>query len=110
MQGKAGDERTRKSVYCFGALEAQRRLHEPLLERDSGQVVMCRVVVVQRILGLLLAPAMEPISTSIAVGMAAALTGFLASYQNVFYYFHECCRDQWISFNRTGGTLPHRHS
>ncbi|XDV38181.1 hypothetical protein PO909_007646 [Leuciscus waleckii] len=44
----------------------------------------------------------EPISTSIAVGMAAALTGFLASYQNVLYYFHECCRPEWISFNKTG--------
>ncbi|XP_040053910.2 torsin-1A isoform X1 [Gasterosteus aculeatus] len=46
--------------------------------------------------------AIEPISTSIAVGMAAALTGFLASYQNIFYYFHECCRPEWIAFNRTG--------
>uniref|UniRef100_A0A3Q4ANW2 Torsin n=1 Tax=Mola mola TaxID=94237 RepID=A0A3Q4ANW2_MOLML len=49
-----------------------------------------------------LTEAIEPISTSIAVGMAAALTGFLASYQNILYYFHECCRPQWISFNRTG--------
>uniref|UniRef100_A0A3Q0R1K3 Torsin n=1 Tax=Amphilophus citrinellus TaxID=61819 RepID=A0A3Q0R1K3_AMPCI len=46
--------------------------------------------------------AIEPISTTIAVGMAAALTGFLASYQNIFYYFHECCRPEWISFNETG--------
>ncbi|XP_077354442.1 torsin family 1 isoform X1 [Festucalex cinctus] len=46
--------------------------------------------------------AIEPISTSIAVGMAAALTGFLASYQNIFYHFHECCRPEWIAFNRTG--------
>ncbi|XP_061912943.1 torsin family 1 isoform X1 [Entelurus aequoreus] len=46
--------------------------------------------------------AIEPISTSIAVGMAAALTGFLASYQNIFYYFNECCRPEWICFNRTG--------
>ncbi|KPP79222.1 torsin-1B-like [Scleropages formosus] len=52
--------------------------------------------------GAQLALAMEAISTSIAVGMAAALTGFLASYQNVFYYFHECCRNEWISFNKTG--------
>ncbi|XP_030004630.1 torsin family 1 isoform X1 [Sphaeramia orbicularis] len=44
----------------------------------------------------------EPISTSIAVGMAAALTGFLASYPNILYYFHECCRPEWISFNKTG--------
>ncbi|KAL0965238.1 hypothetical protein UPYG_G00278580 [Umbra pygmaea] len=44
----------------------------------------------------------EPISTSIAVGMAAVLTGFLATYQNVFYYFQECCRAEWISFNKTG--------
>ncbi|XP_056587831.1 torsin family 1 isoform X1 [Triplophysa dalaica] len=44
----------------------------------------------------------EPISTSIAVGMAAAITGFLASYQNAFYYFHECCRPEWISYNKTG--------
>ncbi|XP_068608993.1 torsin family 1 [Brachionichthys hirsutus] len=48
------------------------------------------------------AEAIEPISTSIAVGMAAALTGFLASYQNILYYFNECCRSEWISFNRTG--------
>ncbi|XP_023132485.1 torsin family 1 isoform X1 [Amphiprion ocellaris] len=46
--------------------------------------------------------AIEPISTTIAVGMAAALTGFLASYQNILYYFHECCRPEWISFNKTG--------
>lgn len=49
-----------------------------------------------------LTDAIEPISTSIAVGMAAALTGFLASYQNIFYYFHECCKPEWIHFNRTG--------
>lgn len=49
-----------------------------------------------------LTDAIEPISTSIAVGMAAALTGFLASYQNILYYFHECCRPDWIYFNRTG--------
>ncbi|RVE66030.1 hypothetical protein OJAV_G00122540 [Oryzias javanicus] len=47
--------------------------------------------------------AIEPISTTIAVGMAAALTGFLASYQNIFYYFHECCRPEWIRFNKTAG-------
>ncbi|XP_051960275.1 torsin-1A-like [Xyrauchen texanus] len=46
--------------------------------------------------------AIEPISTSIAVGMAAAITGFLASYQNVLYYFQECCRPEWISYNKTG--------
>lgn len=46
--------------------------------------------------------AIEPISTSIAVGMAAALTGFLASYQNLFLSFHECCRPEWISLNKTG--------
>lgn len=46
--------------------------------------------------------AMEPISTSIAVGVAAALTGFLASYPNIFYLFHESCRCEWISFNQTG--------
>ncbi|CAK6963642.1 torsin-1A-like isoform X1 [Scomber scombrus] len=43
----------------------------------------------------------EPISTSIAVGVAAALTGFLARYQNIFHYFQECCRPEWISFNKT---------
>lgn len=53
--------------------------------------------------------AIEPISTSIAVGMAAALTGFLASYQNIFYYFHECCRPEWIRFNRTGEYHKHMH-
>uniref|UniRef100_A0A3Q2QBR8 Torsin n=1 Tax=Fundulus heteroclitus TaxID=8078 RepID=A0A3Q2QBR8_FUNHE len=47
------------------------------------------------------AEALEPISTTIAVGMAAALTGILARYQNIFNYFHECCRPEWISFNRT---------
>ncbi|KAM7368749.1 hypothetical protein PAMP_013057 [Pampus punctatissimus] len=46
--------------------------------------------------------AIEPITTTIAVGMAAALTGFLARYQNILYYFHESCRPEWISFNRTG--------
>ncbi|KAI4816322.1 hypothetical protein KUCAC02_008649 [Chaenocephalus aceratus] len=46
--------------------------------------------------------AIEPISTSIAVGMAAALTGFLATYPNIFYYFNECCRPEWISLNKTG--------
>ncbi|XP_033845283.1 torsin family 1 isoform X1 [Periophthalmus magnuspinnatus] len=49
-----------------------------------------------------LAEAIEPISTSIAVGMAAALTGFLATYPNILYYFHERCRPEWISFNKTG--------
>lgn len=48
-----------------------------------------------------MAEALEPISTTIAVGMAAALTGILARYQNIFYYFHECCRPEWISFNIT---------
>ncbi|XP_022599762.1 torsin-1A-like isoform X1 [Seriola dumerili] len=48
-----------------------------------------------------LTEAIEPISTTIAVGMAATLTAFLASYQNIFYHFHECCRPEWISFNRT---------
>ncbi|XP_018528796.1 torsin family 1 isoform X1 [Lates calcarifer] len=46
--------------------------------------------------------AIEPISTTIAVGMAATLTAFLASYPNIFNYFHECCRPEWISLNRTG--------
>lgn len=51
--------------------------------------------------------AIEPISTSIAVGMAATLTALLASYQNIFYHFHECCRPGWISFNNTGKTQKH---
>uniref|UniRef100_A0A4W6F1X8 Torsin n=1 Tax=Lates calcarifer TaxID=8187 RepID=A0A4W6F1X8_LATCA len=38
--------------------------------------------------------AIEPISTTIAVGMAATLTAFLASYPNIFNYFHECCRPE----------------
>ncbi|GAA6219264.1 torsin-1A-like isoform X1 [Lates japonicus] len=46
--------------------------------------------------------AIEPISTTIAVGMAATLTAFLATYPNIFNYFHECCRPEWISLNRTG--------
>ncbi|XP_034048656.1 torsin family 1 isoform X3 [Thalassophryne amazonica] len=37
-----------------------------------------------------LTEAIEPISTS------------LATYQNIFDYFHECCRPEWISFNATG--------
>ncbi|XP_058472448.1 torsin family 1 isoform X1 [Solea solea] len=49
-----------------------------------------------------LTEAIEPISTTIAVGVAATLTAFIASYPNMFYYFHECCRPEWISFNRTG--------
>ncbi|XP_076139785.1 torsin family 1 isoform X1 [Alosa pseudoharengus] len=52
-------------------------------------------------LNVSLTVAVEPISTGIAVGMAAAITGFLASYPNLFYYFHECCRPEWISFNKT---------
>ncbi|KAG2455868.1 torsin-1A-like isoform X1 [Polypterus senegalus] len=46
--------------------------------------------------------AIEPISTSIAVGMAAALTGLLAAYPNLLYFFQECCRDEWVSLNATG--------
>uniref|UniRef100_A0A3B1ISP2 Torsin n=1 Tax=Astyanax mexicanus TaxID=7994 RepID=A0A3B1ISP2_ASTMX len=45
--------------------------------------------------------AIEPISTSLAVGIAAAVTGFLARYQNILYYFQECCRPEWITYNRT---------
>lgn len=52
--------------------------------------------------GISMTAAIEPISTSIAVGMAAALTGILASYPNIFYYFHECCQPVWISFNMSG--------
>ncbi|XP_035246617.1 torsin family 1 isoform X1 [Anguilla anguilla] len=51
---------------------------------------------------VVIATAIEPISTGIAVGMAAALSGFLACYQNVLYYFHECCRQEWISYNSSG--------
>ncbi|MEQ2216142.1 hypothetical protein XENOCAPTIV_011288 [Xenoophorus captivus] len=47
------------------------------------------------------AEALEPISTTIAVGMAAGLTGILVKYRNIFYRFHECCRPEWISFNET---------
>ncbi|XP_047228651.1 torsin-1B-like isoform X2 [Girardinichthys multiradiatus] len=47
------------------------------------------------------AEALEPISTTIAVGMAAGLTGILVKYRNIFYRFHECCRPEWISFNKT---------
>ncbi|XP_017580713.1 torsin family 1 isoform X3 [Pygocentrus nattereri] len=46
--------------------------------------------------------AIEPISTGIAMGIAAAVTGFLARYQNVLYYFQECCRPEWMSYNKTG--------
>ncbi|KAL7853291.1 hypothetical protein AOLI_G00201350 [Acnodon oligacanthus] len=46
--------------------------------------------------------AIEPISTGLAMGIAAAVTGFLARYQNVLYYFQECCRPEWISYNKTG--------
>ncbi|XP_027035312.1 torsin-1A-like isoform X1 [Tachysurus fulvidraco] len=51
---------------------------------------------------IMMAEALEPISTSLAVGIAAALTGFLARYPNVLYYFQECCRPEWISYNKTG--------
>lgn len=51
---------------------------------------------------IMMAEAIEPISTSLAVGIAAAVTGFLARYPNVLYYFQECCRPEWISYNKTG--------
>lgn len=54
------------------------------------------------LLNFTLTAAIDPISTSIAVGMAATLTGILASYQNIFYYFNEGCRGDWISYNRSG--------
>ncbi|XP_016325724.1 torsin-1A-like isoform X1 [Sinocyclocheilus anshuiensis] len=63
----------------------------------------CRVLFAGCVLwSFLVTAAIEPISTSIAVGMAVALTGFLAHYQNVLYYFQECCRTEWISCNKTG--------
>ncbi|XP_058861601.1 torsin-1A-like isoform X1 [Acipenser ruthenus] len=46
--------------------------------------------------------AIEPISTSIAVGMAAALTGLLAIYPNMLCSIHECCQEEWIAMNSTG--------
>ncbi|XP_030625503.1 torsin family 1 [Chanos chanos] len=67
--------------------------------RLRGTVV---TVVVGAIWSLAVTDAIEPISTSLAVGMAAALTGFLATYQNMFYYFQECCHPEWISYNKTG--------
>ncbi|KAI5096333.1 torsin-1B precursor, partial [Silurus meridionalis] len=51
---------------------------------------------------IMTAEAIEPISTSLAVGIAAAVTGFLAGYPNLLYYFQECCRPEWISYNKTG--------
>ncbi|KAM9450622.1 torsin family 1 isoform 1-T1 [Clarias gariepinus] len=51
---------------------------------------------------ILTAEAIEPLTTSVAVGIAAAVTGFLARYRNVLYYFQECCRPEWISYNKTG--------
>ncbi|XP_019937065.2 torsin family 1 isoform X2 [Paralichthys olivaceus] len=45
--------------------------------------------------------ALEPVSTTIAVGVAATLTAFIASYRNIFNYFYECCHPEWIVFNRT---------
>ncbi|TSK72029.1 Torsin-1B [Bagarius yarrelli] len=53
----------------------------------------------------MMAEAIEPISTSLAVGIAAAVTGFLARYPNVLYFFQECCRPEWISYNKTGAGL-----
>lgn len=66
------------------------------------EMKILHLLLLSLLLSFRLTDAIEPISTSIAVGMAAALTGFLASYQNIFYYFHECCRPEWIYFNRTG--------
>uniref|UniRef100_A0A4W4EM29 Torsin n=1 Tax=Electrophorus electricus TaxID=8005 RepID=A0A4W4EM29_ELEEL len=51
---------------------------------------------------LIAVAAIEPVSTGLALGIAAAVTGFLARYQNVLYYFQECCRPEWISYNKTG--------
>ncbi|XP_032426819.1 torsin-1A-like [Xiphophorus hellerii] len=45
---------------------------------------------------------LDPVSTTIAVGMAvgaAGVTGFLST--SIFYYFKESCRPVWISFNST---------
>lgn len=51
---------------------------------------------------IMMAEALEPISTSIAVGIAAALTGFLASHPNLMCSFQECCSSDWISYNKQG--------
>ncbi|KAJ8261353.1 hypothetical protein COCON_G00170760 [Conger conger] len=60
------------------------------------------VLLVLILWSVVIVAAIEPISTGIAIGMAAALSGFLACYQNVLYYFHECCREEWISYNKSG--------
>ncbi|XP_067106218.1 torsin family 1 isoform X1 [Osmerus mordax] len=54
------------------------------------------------LLNFTLISAIDPISTSIAVGMAATLTGILANYKSIFYLFHEGCRPDWIALNRSG--------
>uniref|UniRef100_A0A8C6U9M6 Torsin n=1 Tax=Neogobius melanostomus TaxID=47308 RepID=A0A8C6U9M6_9GOBI len=47
-----------------------------------------------------LAEALEPISTTIAAGIA--LTGCFVGYPKINCYFRECCQPDWISFNQTG--------
>ncbi|KAF4076988.1 hypothetical protein AMELA_G00203010 [Ameiurus melas] len=56
-------------------------------------------------LTIMKAEAIEPISTSLAVGIATAITGFLARYPNILYHFQECCRPEWISYNKTGAGM-----
>lgn len=68
----------------------------------SFEMKIIHILLLSLLLRSGLTDAIEPISTSIAVGMAAALTGFLASYHNILHYFHECCQPDWIFFNRTG--------
>ncbi|KAG7320885.1 hypothetical protein KOW79_015300 [Hemibagrus wyckioides] len=48
------------------------------------------------------AEALDPVSTSLGVGVASALTGFLARFPDVLCNYQECCRPEWISYNKTG--------
>ncbi len=83
--------------------EADSNSVAPRCESGCRMRLTCRLLFSGCVLwSVSITAAIEPISTSIAVGMAAALTGFLARYQNVFYYFQECCRPEWISCNTTG--------
>lgn len=103
-QTSGGDGRRRTlrfslslSLFCIFSPGLMKQWHLREMKPTRRHVLLLWMLVCSG-----LTEAIEPISTSIAVGMAAALTGFLASYQNILHYFHECCRPQWISFNRTG--------
>ncbi|KAG7320884.1 hypothetical protein KOW79_015299 [Hemibagrus wyckioides] len=48
----------------------------------------------------MMAEALDP--ASISLGIGAAVTGFLARFPDVLCNYQECCRPEWISYNKTG--------